>query len=157
MDVTQRLLALLADTEHRHLTHAPITSAAHAAQVRGTPLDIGGKSVLMKLDRGIGFAIVVLSGARRLSNPALRAHLGLKRYRFATPDELRALTGLTPGSVPPFGRPLFELPLYVDAFTAAQRDIAFTIGVPDQSVVMATTDWLDLCKPTAVLPLSQEA
>jgi prolyl-tRNA editing enzyme YbaK/EbsC (Cys-tRNA(Pro) deacylase) len=61
--------------------------------------------------------------------------------RFATPEELRALTGLVPGCVPPFGRPILDLPLYVDESVLANDRIAFNAGLLTESFIMATADW----------------
>ena len=137
------------------LLHAPAHSAEEAARLRGTPLDMGGKSLVMKLDRGIGFAVLVLQGSRVIDNRALRHHLGLRRYRFATRDELHEHTSLAPGCVPPFGRPIFDLPLYIDAELTQRTEIVFTPGRPDRSVRMATETWLDLAAPEGTHPLSK--
>jgi len=48
--------------------------------------------------------------------------------RFASREELLELTGLVPGSVPPFGRPILPFPLYVDTGIAANDRIAFNAG-----------------------------
>ena len=79
----------------------------------------------------------------------------MSRLRFATPEELAALTGLTPGCVPPFGRPIFELDLYVDAALAAQDEIAFTAGDHGCSIIMPTAAWLDAARPTATFPCTR--
>ena len=158
MSVGARIEALLTESgvPFRSFEHAAATSAADAARIRGTPLHIGGKSLVMKLDRGIGFAILALSGSRAVHNRMLRHHLRVRRYRFATLDELMEITGLKPGSVPPFGRPIFELPLYVDAGLAAKEQIAFGAGSRQHSIVMATADWLAAAKPTDVFPFSRD-
>lgn len=137
------------------LLHAPAHSAEEAARLRGTPLDMGGKSLVMKLDRGIGFAVLVLQGSRVIDNRALRHHLGLRRYRFATRDELHEHTSLAPGCVPPFGRPIFDLPLYVDTGLARLSELAFAPGRHDCSFRMRTADWLKAAQPTDTFAFSQ--
>jgi len=108
----------------------------------------------MKTDR-LGFVILALRGSDTVFNRAFRSHLHLRRYRFATLEELGALTGLTPGCVPPFGRPIFDLPLYVDLQLAALDQIAFTAGSHTDSIVMGTCDWLAVAKPTDVFEFSK--
>ncbi len=154
MRAHDRLLALLAHTPHDRLEHPPITSAAHAAEVRGTPARIGGKAIVMKLRSD--FAVLALPGDGRLDGRALRHGLHVQRYRFATPEELLDLTGLAPGSVPPFGRPVFDLPLFVDSALAAQEHIAFTLAIPTSSAILAMADYMALARPEAVLPLTQD-
>lgn len=157
MTVEERIIALLVDAgvPWERLEHEHAATAEAAAAMRKTPLHIGGKSLLMKLDRGIGLALLVVPGSRRVDNRALRQHLGLRRYRFATREELLALTGLTPGCVPPFGRPVFDAPLYVDARLAAESEVAFSLGRHTASARMATRDWLAAARPTDIFDFSQ--
>jgi Ala-tRNA(Pro) deacylase len=151
--VRGRIEALLDGVPHERLVHPPTRSATEAAEVRGTPLAIGGKSLLFKLGKR-DFAMLVVSGAKRTSNRAIRHALGIQRLRFARPEELLARTGLTPGCVPPFGRPVFDVPLYVDAGTAAQARIAFSLASHEESVVMRTEDWLRIARPERIFPFS---
>ena len=148
------MAALLGDRPYTSLAHDAATSAEQAASLRGTPLDIGGKAIVMKVDKR-GFCVLAVRGADAIDNRAFRTHLGARRYRFATPAELDALTGLLPGCIPPFGRPIFDLPLYVDAALADNRRIAFTPGTHTRSIVMATRDWLDAARPEDVWPFSR--
>lgn len=146
--VLPRIEALLADVSHRRIVHAPITTALDAAEIRGTPLAIGGKSLVMKGD-GV-FSVFVISSARSSQGRLIRRHLGTRRLRFATRDELLSLTGLTPGCVPPLGRPIFDLPLYVDQSIVDNDQIAFSAGSHTVSIVMAVPDYLAIARPDAV-------
>mgnify|MGYP000300419624 CR=1 FL=1 len=154
MRAAEQLEQLLAGHVVERCEHRPILSATEAAEVRGTPLEQGGKALVMKL--GKQFAVVAVGGDARLVGRAVRRHLGVQRYRFASPDELLELTGLRPGCVPPFGRPVFELPLYVDAALARQPRIAFTLAVPHRSAILDMSTYLSLAAPRAVLPLTEE-
>ncbi|MFT6378090.1 MAG: prolyl-tRNA editing enzyme YbaK/EbsC (Cys-tRNA(Pro) deacylase), partial [bacterium] len=128
--VTGRIIDVLNASGHPYerRNHSLSRTAEEAALVRGTALGIGGKSLVMKLGKKKDFAVFVVSGARRLDNWKVRQAVGVNKLRFATVEELFALTGLRPGCVPPFGRPVFDLPLYVDAVTAEQLRIAFTLA-----------------------------
>jgi len=153
MSAADRLRDLLEPTGVEILEHPPISSAAEAAEVRGTPLAQGGKALVMKL--GTDFAVVAVGGDRRLVGRAVRRHLGIQRYRFARRPELAELTGLAPGMVPPFGRPVFDLPLIVDEALAEQPRIAFTLAARDRSVILPMTTYLRLAAPDHVLPLTE--
>jgi geranylgeranylglycerol-phosphate geranylgeranyltransferase len=59
---TEQLFALLAGLPHTVIEHAPATTAAEAAAARGTPREIGGKSVLMKVEK-VGWCVVVVGSA----------------------------------------------------------------------------------------------
>lgn len=68
--------------------------------------------------------------------------------RFATRDELLELTGLEPGSIPPFGRPMIDLDLYVDQSIVDNDKIAFNAGSLTDSIIMSTKDYLEIAKPS---------
>lgn len=134
--------------------HAPASTAVEAAALRGTPLSDGCKAIVMKL--GKQFAVLAFSADRSIDNRKLRHRLRVRRYRFATEDELAALTGgLVPGSVPPFGRPIFDLPLYVDAARTVAESMWFTNASRSQSVRVAVAGWLEVAQPVDVFDFTR--
>lgn len=145
--VFDRIVALLEehDVQFAHVRHAPVRTSEQAAEARGEPLEIGGKALVIKVDGE--FALFVLSAAARLETRALKRHFSAKNIRFASPDELMTLTGLVPGSVPPFGWPVLPLPLYVDPSVFDNRRIAFNAGSLKDSLVMATSDYRLVAQP----------
>lgn len=150
----ERILKLL-DAEgcsFREVEHPPVRTAEEAAEVRGTPLAMGAKAIVFKLDGT--FRVLALSAARALRSRSLRKELGVRRTRFATAAELAELTGLEPGMVPPFGRPVLPLELLADPSLLEPPEIAFTPGRNDRSIVLATADWLRLARPR-VVPFSR--
>lgn len=152
--VTERLEQWLTaeGARFRLLEHAPVFTSAEAARVRGTPIESGAKAlVLLAADAPVQ---VVLPGRRRVDNAKVRAILGTRTLRFATPEELLALTGCVPGAVPPFGN-LFGLPVLVDAALAVREEIAFNAGSNSASIIMAGADFLRL-SGARVLHLSQD-
>ena len=84
---------------------------------------------------------------RRLESIKIKRRFSAKRIRFATAPELLRLTGLVPGSVPPIGRPLFDIDLYVDRSVVQNERIAFNAGSLTDSVIMAVSDYLEIVKP----------
>jgi Ala-tRNA(Pro) deacylase len=146
--ITSRLRAWLDDegVRYRYLEHEPTRTSEESAAARGEPLEIGAKALLLKADDA--FVLVVLSGARRLDSSALRRHLGTRRTRFATREELFAVTGLVSGAVPPFGRPIFDLPLVIDRSITRNERTAFNAGSLTSSIVMPTADYLRLARGT---------
>ncbi len=147
MQVLDSILALLTESEipFRHDMHEETRTSADSARVRGEPLEIGAKAIVMKVDDR--FCVFVMSAALRVSSKRIRQHFGAKRTRFATPDELRELTGLVPGAVPPFGPPILDLPLYVDPSVFRNERMAFNAGSLTHSVVMSTEDYRRLIQP----------
>jgi Ala-tRNA(Pro) deacylase len=151
--VLARIEALLADAPHSVARHEATFTAEAAAAARGTPLAIGGKSLVMKV--GDRFALFVLSGAAVLHGRKIQKHLRVRRLRFASRDELMQLTGLEPGCVPPFGAPIFDLPLYVDPSITANDRIAFNPGAHTVSMVMQTADYLRIAQPEDVFKFTR--
>jgi Ala-tRNA(Pro) deacylase len=127
------------------IEHAPVYTSEEAARVRGTPLDAGAKALVVRAeDRPVQ---LVLPGHRRVDSARLRAILGTRKLRFATAEELRALTGCEPGAVPPFGN-LFGLPVYADESIAARETIAFNAGSHTVSFTMRGADFVRLSGAT---------
>jgi prolyl-tRNA editing enzyme YbaK/EbsC (Cys-tRNA(Pro) deacylase) len=94
------------------------------------------------------FSLFVLSAARKLDSAALKARFSAKKTRFATAEELKALTGLVPGSVPPFGRDILPFDLYVDPSILENEKIAFNAGSLTDSIILSVADWQRVAAPT---------
>ena len=139
----------------REVEHEPTRTSEESARARGEPLEIGAKALLVKVDER--FVLLVLSAARKLDSKKLRSALGARATRFATPDELLELTGLVPGSVPPFGEPVLPLPLYVDRSVVANDRVAFNAGALTRSMIVARADWQAAAHPAEILDFSSEA
>jgi Ala-tRNA(Pro) deacylase len=141
--VTERLERWLRErgARFRLMQHPPVFTSEEAARVRGTPIEAGAKALVLQAeDRPVQ---VVLPGHRRVDNARLRAILGARTLRFATPEELFTLTGCLPGAVPPFGN-LFDLPVLVDEELTRREEIAFNAGSNAVSIVMRCDDFLQL-------------
>ena len=141
--VTERLERWLRErgARFRLIEHAPVFTSEEASRVRGTPIEAGAKALVLQAEDQV--VHVVLPGHRRVDNARLRAVLGTRTLRFATPEELLALTGCVPGAVPPFGN-LFGLPVLVDEELAQREEIAFNAGGNAVSIVMRCDDFLQL-------------
>jgi prolyl-tRNA editing enzyme YbaK/EbsC (Cys-tRNA(Pro) deacylase) len=126
--------------DFRELHHEPTRTSEDSARVRGEDLRIGGKALLIKVDDE--FRLFVLSAALRIDSQAIRAHLNARKTRFATAEELTELTGLVPGAVPPFGRPILPFALYVDPSVTQNERVAFNAGSLTDSIFLKTEDYL---------------
>lgn len=144
--VFTRLCARLdaAGAEYDVLRHEPVETCEQAAAVRGTPLGSGSKALLCKGDGG--FVLCVLPADRPLRGNAVRRLFKWRKLRFANADELDALTGLLPGSVPPFGS-LFELPTVADAAVARLERMNFNAGDRGISLSLDPAHWLAVERP----------
>src|ERR1700722_9346701 len=123
----------------REVHHEPTRTSEDSARARGEELRVGGKALLIKVDDD--FRLFVLSAEKKLDSGAIRRRFEARKTRFATPEELAELTGLVPGSVPPFGPPILPFPLYVDPSVMANERIAFNAGSLTDSIVMPIEDY----------------
>jgi Ala-tRNA(Pro) deacylase len=126
------------------LRHEPVYTSEQAAAVRGTPLASGAKALVVKADDD--FLILVLPADRKLDSRKARTALGVKSLRFASREEVERLTGLQPGSIPPFGS-LFGLRTCCDPDLSANASINFNAGDHAISIHMAYADYLGAEKP----------
>ena len=125
--------------------HAPVRTSEEAARVRGTPLEAGAKALLVRAEER--FVHCVLPAHLKADNARLRGLLGTRKLRFATPEELLALTGCVPGAVPPFGN-LFGLPVLVDEALCRNERVAFNAGSNAVSITMRCADLVRLTNAT---------
>jgi len=126
--------------------HEPTFTSEDSARARGEELRHGGKALLVKTEDV--FRLFVVPADRKLDSAAVKREFGIKKTRFATAEELYELTGLVPGSVPPFGRPILPLDLFVDASIRDNPRIAFNAGSLTHSIIMSVGDYLRVAQPT---------
>jgi Ala-tRNA(Pro) deacylase len=127
------------------IEHEPARTSEEAARVRGTPLEEGAKALVMRAEERD--AHLVLPAHLKVDNAALRAILGTRKLRFATPEELLTLTGCVPGAVPPLGN-LFGLPVYLDDQLTQRERVVFNAGSNSVSIVMASADLVRVAAAT---------
>ncbi|MGH7200735.1 MAG: YbaK/EbsC family protein [Planctomycetaceae bacterium] len=130
---------------HREIEHAPTRTSEESAQARGEELRTGGKALVMKADDA--YSLFVLPADRKIDSAAVRRELDARKLRFASREELHELTGLPPGSVPPFGRPVLPFDLFCDESLRKNDRIAFNAGSLTVSHVLSIDDYLRLAGP----------
>lgn len=119
--------------------HAPVYTSEEAAAIRGVALCTGAKALVVKA--GEAFVLLVVPADRKLDSKKARAGLGVKALRFATREEVEQLTGLQPGSIPPFGS-LFGLPTRCDPALGENATINFNAGDHGISISLAYADYV---------------
>ena len=140
-------LCLLLDSKtaaYSVIRHEPVFTSEEAAAVRGTSLASGAKALVCKADDR--FLMIVLPADRKLGSKAARTSLGIRSLRFATREEVESLTGLSPGSIPPFGS-LFGLETCCDEGLAQQPQINFNAGDHAISISMAFDQYVAAEQP----------
>jgi prolyl-tRNA editing enzyme YbaK/EbsC (Cys-tRNA(Pro) deacylase) len=134
--------------EFKEVHHKPTRTSEEAAKARGIDLSTGGKALVLKIDDM--YVLCVLSAAKKLDSGALKKYFGAKKMRFADKEELLKLTGLIQGSVPPFGKPLIDLELFVDTSIVKNEKIAFNAGSLTDSIIMSVEDYLKVANPKII-------
>jgi Ala-tRNA(Pro) deacylase len=129
---------------YQTLRHEPVFTSEEAARIRGTPLASGAKALICKGESG--FVMFVVPADRKLDSHAVRRAKGWRKLRFATREEVLELTGLAPGSIPPFGS-LFGLPTLCDKRLGDNDVINFNAGDHSISVSMRYADYVLSEKP----------
>ncbi len=127
------------------LEHAAASTAGEAAAARGSRLEQGTKAILIKYGRQFG--VFAMSAERAVHSAKIRHALGEQRTRFATRRELRDLTGLAPGSVPPFGEPVLPLPLFADPSVLERGIMFFAAGSRTRSIRLEAVDYEAVARP----------
>lgn len=145
--VFERVEALLKQhgVAFRVLRHEAVYTSEEAAAVRGVALCSGAKALVCKGGEGT-FVMFVVPADRRLDSRAVRRAKGWRRLRFATREEVLELTGLAPGSIPPFGS-LFGLPTLCDERLGENETINFNAGDHCISLSMSYADYIKAEQP----------
>lgn len=146
--IFEQIRGLLRSRGHtfREVEHGPTRTSEESAAARGEPLHVGAKALLLKTDDQ--FRLFVLPADKKLDSAAVKRKLSVKKIRFATPEELADLTGLVPGSVPPFGKPILPFDLFGDSNIGLKTDkVAFNAGSLTRSIIMTASDWKTVAQP----------
>jgi Ala-tRNA(Pro) deacylase len=147
MEILNRIVELLQKNavSFKSLHHEPTLTSEASAKARGEDLAIGGKAIVMKIDDD--FKLFVLSATHKIDSKKIKEHFHAKKIRFASIKELMSLTGLVPGSVPPFGQPVLPLQLFADRSVTRNDNIAFNAGSLTDSIIMPVHDYIRIAEP----------
>jgi len=121
-------------SEHEH-----VKTSEEAAAVRGVALSTGAKALLMYGDTKP--MMVVLSGDKKIDMKKFKELYSIKDLRMATPEEVKKVTHVEIGAVPPFGH-IFSIPIYIDESIQTQETIYFNPGLHTKTIAMNQTDYV---------------
>lgn len=129
---------------YQMLSHEAVFTSEDSARVRGVSLHSGSKALIIKADDK--FIMIILPANFSLDSTATRAELHCKKLRFATKEEVFNMTGLQPGSIPPFGS-LFKLPTYCDIGLSDNDTIYFNAGMHTRSLGLKYATYIQYENP----------
>jgi len=127
------------------LEHEPVYTSEQAAQVRGVELSMGAKALIFKADgRPV---MLVVPGDRKVDSQAFKKAFQIKDLALMKAEEVKELTGVEVGAVPPLGN-LWGIPTYFDASFQTKEWAAFNAGLHTRSLKMKARDLLAAVSPT---------
>lgn len=124
--------------------HPPVFTSEQAAKVRNTDLNQGAKALVMYADKKP--IMVVVSAATKVDTKQFKSEFNTKDLRMATAEEVKKLTRVKIGAVPPFGS-LCNLKTYCDETLSQNKLISFNAGRHDRSIEMSYQDYIRAEKP----------
>lgn len=125
--------------------HVAVLTSEEAAKARNTTIEQGAKALVMYADKKP--IMLVVSAATSADLHAFKQLYKVKDLRMASKDEVKAITHLEVGSIPPFGS-FFKIDTYVDSKLASNTEIVFNAGLHTKSIKIKYADWLKLENPT---------
>ncbi len=133
-----------AGIQYRLISHEPVFTNEQAEAITGLGLRQGAKSLLIKTDAS--FVLAVVPGDQRVDMQKVATAVGAAKARLANKKQIAKIMFCDMGACYPFGY-IIGIPTLVDPLLQQSDIIAFNPGVNDQSVVMATNDYLRIAQP----------
>jgi len=126
------------------LEHRPVFTSEEAAKVRGTGLKQGAKAIIFFADKKP--ILIVVNGDKHIDVKKFKQKYNIKDLRLLKSEEIKQLTGLEIGAIPPFGN-IMNLPTYMDTEVMKNKEIVFNAGSHTRSIKMRSFDFVNLCNP----------
>lgn len=146
MSLYSRLIILLRDNKitFTEYAHRPVFTSEEAAAVRGTDVKQGAKAMVALADKTP--LLLVISGVKKIDTKSFKRQFGIKDLHFATVEEVKEITTVSPGAVPPFGS-LMSIQTYADTSLSLNDEIVFNAGDHTKSIHMHYSDYVKLENP----------
>lgn len=145
-DLLQRIVEFLDANKviYKKIEHKAVRTSQEASEVRGTKLEVGAKALIMVADKKPIMA--VLPANLKADIKMLKKIIPARDLRMATPEEVKQITGVEIGAVPPYGN-LIGIPLYVDKKFEKNEEMTFNAGSHTVSIDMKYADFLKITNP----------
>jgi Ala-tRNA(Pro) deacylase len=129
---------------YKKVEHDPVYTSEQAAQIRGSDLSKGAKALVCYADKQS--VLLVVPGNMKADFKSYKRVFSIKDIRMATPEEVQNLTGLTIGSIPPFGSLMGLKSYFADQFSS-KNEIVFNAGSHSVSIFMTAEDLIKAENP----------
>lgn len=146
MDVYERIIELLdeEDVEYEVMEHEPVYTSEDAAKIRDTDVSMGAKALVLMADKKP--VLVVVPGNERLDFKKFKKEFGVKDLRMAKPNEVKEVTSLEIGAIPPVGKAM-GLESYYDNSFKEKDIVAFNAGSHTKSIKIQAQDLISIERP----------
>ena len=133
------------EIEFQHLIHEKTATSEDSARVRGTKMEEGVKSLILKGKNTKKNYQFNIPAHLKLDMKAVAERVG-EKCEFEDPEVIKERFGLIIGGVPPFGQ-LLNLETFFDEQISSYEKIAFNCGLVTESIVMKAKDLLAIVQP----------
>ncbi len=131
--------------DYQHLVHEPTPTSEDSARVRGTQLEEGIKSLILKGKQTKKNYQFNIPSQFKIDMKAVQEITG-EKCEFEEPGVIKERFGLIVGGVPPFGQ-LLNIETFFDESIAQLDRVAFNSGLSTESVIMKAKDLIELVQP----------
>lgn len=135
-----------ASVKYQVIEHKPVKTSEEAAAVRGTPMSMAPKAMILKKESG-GYFMVCLPADRKLDLEKVEKVIG-EKVVLASSEDVELNFGVKIGAVPPFGS-ILGIEMYMDKDFWNKDEVAFNAGRRDRSIRMKAKDLIKVSEPVS--------
>jgi nondiscriminating aspartyl-tRNA synthetase len=133
------------EIEFKHFVHEATPTSEDSARVRGTLLEEGVKSIIVKGKSSKKNYQLNIPSHLKLDMKAVAELVG-EKCEFESPEVILERFGIIIGGVPPFGS-LLNIDTYFDEQISDSKRSAFNCGMPTESLVLNSKDLITVVQP----------
>lgn len=131
--------------EFQHVTHEPTPTSEDSARARGTKMEEGVKSLILRGKNSKKNYQINIPSHLKLDMKAVAELVG-EKCEFEDAAVIQERFGLIVGGVPPFGH-LLNIETYFDERVPLHEHSAFNCGMLTESIIMKSKDLMALVQP----------
>lgn len=132
------------ETQFRIIEIENTYSSAQISEMTNTKPSQEAKSLVILADEKP--LMVILNRQDKIDFKKLKEITKTKNIKMATPEQVKEITNVEIGSVPPFGN-LIGLPVYLSSNLSKETEIAFSAGLPTKIMVMKSNNFQEITNP----------
>jgi len=146
MSVLKKIQELLdsLNIEYELLNHTPVYTSADAAKIRDIGISNGAKALVFIADGDP--ILIVVPGDKKVDLRKFKQQFHIKDLRMASLIEVKEITTLEVGSIPPVGK-VMNLKSYFDSSFLKKEVVAFNAGSHSVSIRMKASDLIKVENP----------